>query len=96
MEAQVENNTTSLMSMVSVSLEPSIYFDVTDLNQRGLTESASDDGGDNNDDKEYDNDDDEIELTFGCSYLNPSDTRQYLYKLIPKKEYAADHKKMVR
>ena len=78
--------------MVSVSLEPSVYFDVTDLNQKYAIGSGKDD---ENDDNEDDDDDDEIELTFGCSYLNPLDTRQYLYKLIPKKEYAVEHKKMV-
>ena len=78
------------MSMVSVSLEPSIYFDVTDLNQK----SAIGVGKDDDNDDDFD-DDDEIELTFGCSYLNPLDTRQYLYRLIPKKEYAVEHKKMV-
>ena len=83
------------MSMVSVSLEPSMYFDVTDLNQRSETAScAGDNGVDGTDDD--DDDDDEINLTFGCSSLNPLDTRQYLYKLIPKKEYAVEHRKMVR
>jgi len=92
LEAQVQNSTTSVMSMVSVSLEPSMYFDVTDLNQRSGSTSCIDDNG--VDDTDDDDDDDEIKLTFGCSSLNPLDTRQYLYKLIPKKEYAVEHKKM--
>jgi len=83
LEAQVQNSTTSVMSMVSVSLEPSMYFDVTDLNQRSGSTSCIDDNG--VDDTDDDDDDDEIKLTFGCSSLNPLDTRQYLYKLIPKK-----------
>ena len=27
---------------------------------------------------------------FGCSYMNPMDTRQYLYKLLPKHEAMKD------
>ena len=89
LESQVQNITTSLMSMVSVALEPSIYYDVIDLNQRQNIESS------NGDDDDDDDDGDLEELTFGGSYLNPLDTRQYLYKLIPKKEYEAEHKKAV-
>ncbi|XP_065069428.1 trafficking protein particle complex subunit 13-like [Rhopilema esculentum] len=79
LEAQVQNITTSLMSIVGVTLEPSSYYDVVDLN-----ECKTDT------DMEGDDENDDIELTFGNSYLNPMDTRQYLYQLAPKNEYAVE------
>ncbi|XP_030291314.1 trafficking protein particle complex subunit 13 isoform X3 [Sparus aurata] len=70
LEAQIQNITTSPMFMEKVSLEPSMMYNVTELN----TVAATDDGG---------------ESTFGkMSYLQPMDTRQYLYCLKPKPEYA--------
>lgn len=83
-EAQVQNITTSLMSMESVTLEPSTYYDVVDLNERKpeLNDTSEDE-------------DEEVELTFGGSYLNPLDTRQYLYKIIAKKEHSAEIKNRV-
>uniref|UniRef100_A0A8D3C502 Trafficking protein particle complex subunit 13 n=1 Tax=Scophthalmus maximus TaxID=52904 RepID=A0A8D3C502_SCOMX len=64
LEAQIQNITTSPMFMEKVSLEPSMMYNVTELN----TVSES---------------------TFGkMSYLQPMDTRQYLYCLKPKPEYA--------
>uniref|UniRef100_A0A672IM66 Uncharacterized protein n=1 Tax=Salarias fasciatus TaxID=181472 RepID=A0A672IM66_SALFA len=69
LEAQIQNITTSPMFMEKVSLEPSMMYNVTELN----TVSSSDEG----------------ESTFGkMSYLQPMDTRQYLYCLKPKPEYA--------
>ena len=63
------------MSMVGVTLEPSAFYDVIDLNE--MKKEQQDSCEDENED---------IELTFGDSYLNPMDTRQYLYQLKPKKE----------
>uniref|UniRef100_A0A8D3D3I3 Trafficking protein particle complex subunit 13 n=1 Tax=Scophthalmus maximus TaxID=52904 RepID=A0A8D3D3I3_SCOMX len=69
LEAQIQNITTSPMFMEKVSLEPSMMYNVTELN----TVSSADQG----------------ESTFGkMSYLQPMDTRQYLYCLKPKPEYA--------
>eukprot|EP00794_Sanderia_malayensis_P007981 gene7981-8838_t len=73
LEAQVQNITTSVMSIASVGLEPTPFYDVRDLNKI------------NND--TTDEDSDEVELTFGNSYLNSMDTRQYLYQLTPKVEH---------
>uniref|UniRef100_A0A3B4AWS1 Trafficking protein particle complex subunit 13 n=1 Tax=Periophthalmus magnuspinnatus TaxID=409849 RepID=A0A3B4AWS1_9GOBI len=68
LEAQIQNITTSPMFMEKVSLEPSIMYNVTELNT--VTN-------------------DDHESTFGkMSYLQPMDTRQYLYCLKPKPEYA--------
>uniref|UniRef100_A0A3Q3K4F0 Trafficking protein particle complex subunit 13 n=1 Tax=Monopterus albus TaxID=43700 RepID=A0A3Q3K4F0_MONAL len=67
LEAQIQNITTSPMFMEKVSLEPSMMYNVTELNTCG----------------------DQRESTFGkMSYLQPMDTRQYLYCLKPKPEYA--------
>ena len=75
----MQNITTSLMSIVGVTLEPSSYYDVVDLNEcKTDTEMEGDD------------ENEDIELTFGNSYLNPMDTRQYLYQLAPKKEYVVE------
>uniref|UniRef100_A0A6I8NPE6 Trafficking protein particle complex subunit 13 n=1 Tax=Ornithorhynchus anatinus TaxID=9258 RepID=A0A6I8NPE6_ORNAN len=69
LEAQIQNITTSPMFMEKVSLEPSVMYNVTELNAasfggRGVS-------------------------TFGArTYLQPSDTRQYLYCLKPKQEFA--------
>ncbi|XP_077318766.1 trafficking protein particle complex subunit 13 isoform X3 [Lithobates pipiens] len=69
LEAQIQNITTSPMFMEKVSLEPSIMYNVTELNSvvtngEGLS-------------------------TFGTkTYLQPLDTRQYLYCLKPKPEFA--------
>uniref|UniRef100_A0A3B3QZP5 Trafficking protein particle complex subunit 13 n=1 Tax=Paramormyrops kingsleyae TaxID=1676925 RepID=A0A3B3QZP5_9TELE len=69
LEAQIQNITTSPMFMEKVSLEPSLMYNVTELN----TVTAGDSG----------------ESTFGkMSYLQPMDTRQYLYCLKPKPEFA--------
>uniref|UniRef100_A0A8C1S909 Trafficking protein particle complex subunit 13 n=1 Tax=Cyprinus carpio TaxID=7962 RepID=A0A8C1S909_CYPCA len=69
LEAQIQNITTSPMFMEKVSLEPSMMYNVTELN------SVSSDN--------------ESESTFGkMSYLQPLDTRQYLYCLKPKPEFA--------
>uniref|UniRef100_A0AAX7TRC7 Trafficking protein particle complex subunit 13 n=1 Tax=Astatotilapia calliptera TaxID=8154 RepID=A0AAX7TRC7_ASTCA len=69
LEAQIQNITTSPMFMEKVSLEPSMMYNVTELN----TVTQADKG----------------ESTFGkMSYLQPMDTRQYLYCLKPKPEYA--------
>ncbi|KAI3362123.1 hypothetical protein L3Q82_012449 [Scortum barcoo] len=69
LEAQIQNITTSPMFMEKVSLEPSMMYNVTELNTVGCG--------------------DEGESTFGkMSYLQPMDTRQYLYCLKPKPEYA--------
>uniref|UniRef100_A0A8C2ZM31 Trafficking protein particle complex subunit 13 n=1 Tax=Cyclopterus lumpus TaxID=8103 RepID=A0A8C2ZM31_CYCLU len=69
LEAQIQNITTSPMFMEKVSLEPSMMYNVTELN----TVAGGEDG----------------ESTFGkMSYLQPTDTRQYLYCLKPKPEYA--------
>uniref|UniRef100_A0A7N6A5G0 Trafficking protein particle complex subunit 13 n=1 Tax=Anabas testudineus TaxID=64144 RepID=A0A7N6A5G0_ANATE len=81
LEAQIQNITTSPMFMEKVSLEPSMMYNVTELNAVKwiyiifytcflllllVRES-----------------------TFGkMSYLQPMDTRQYLYCLKPKPEYA--------
>uniref|UniRef100_A0A8C2DJM5 Trafficking protein particle complex subunit 13 n=1 Tax=Cyprinus carpio TaxID=7962 RepID=A0A8C2DJM5_CYPCA len=69
LEAQIQNITTSPMFMEKVSLEPSMMYNVTELNNvsAGI----------------------ESESTFGrMSYLQPLDTRQYLYCLKPKPEFA--------
>ncbi|XP_074241490.1 trafficking protein particle complex subunit 13 isoform X2 [Saimiri boliviensis] len=69
LEAQIQNITTSPMFMEKVSLEPSIMYNVTELN------SVSQAG--------------ECVSTFRSrAYLQPMDTRQYLYCLKPKKEFA--------
>uniref|UniRef100_A0A672S4P5 Trafficking protein particle complex subunit 13 n=1 Tax=Sinocyclocheilus grahami TaxID=75366 RepID=A0A672S4P5_SINGR len=69
LEAQIQNITTSPMFMEKVSLEPSLMYNVTELNS---VSSSS-----------------ESESTFGrMSYLQPLDTRQYLYCLKPKPEFA--------
>ncbi|MEQ2162872.1 Trafficking protein particle complex subunit 13, partial [Goodea atripinnis] len=69
LEAQIQNITTSPMFMEKVSLEPSMMYNVTELN----SVTSRDQG----------------ESTFGkMSYLQPMDTRQYLYCLKPKTEYA--------
>ncbi|XP_063819260.1 trafficking protein particle complex subunit 13 isoform X2 [Pseudophryne corroboree] len=69
LEAQIQNITTSPMFMEKVSLEPSMMYNVTELN------SVVKDG--------------EGLSTFGTkTYLQPMDTRQYLYCLKPKPEFA--------
>ncbi|XP_071206886.1 trafficking protein particle complex subunit 13 isoform X3 [Salvelinus alpinus] len=69
LEAQIQNITTSPMFMEKVSLEPSMMYNVTELN----TVETGDEGT----------------STFGkMSYLQPMDTRQYLYCLKPKSEFA--------
>ncbi|NXD06984.1 TPC13 protein, partial [Nothocercus nigrocapillus] len=69
LEAQIQNITTSPMFMEKVSLEPSIMYNVAELNTVDTSgERAS---------------------TFGSrTYLQPMDTRQYLYCLKPKQEFA--------
>ncbi|TUR38417.1 Trafficking protein particle complex subunit 13 [Bagarius yarrelli] len=69
LEAQIQNITTSPMFMEKVSLEPSMMYNVTELNTVCSGE--------------------ERQSTFGkMSYLQPMDTRQYLYCLKPKSEFA--------
>ncbi|XP_075446287.1 trafficking protein particle complex subunit 13 isoform X3 [Ascaphus truei] len=69
LEAQIQNMTTSPMFMEKVSLEPSIMYNVSELN------TVFRDG--------------EGSSTFGTkTYLQPLDTRQYLYCLKPKPEFA--------
>uniref|UniRef100_A0A8C8S1Q1 Trafficking protein particle complex subunit 13 n=1 Tax=Pelusios castaneus TaxID=367368 RepID=A0A8C8S1Q1_9SAUR len=69
LEAQIQNITTSPMFMEKVSLEPSIMYNVAELNTVNK-------GG-------------ESVSTFGSrTYLQPMDTRQYLYCLKPKQEFA--------
>ncbi|CAB1332627.1 unnamed protein product, partial [Coregonus sp. 'balchen'] len=69
LEAQIQNITTLPMFMEKVSLEPSMMYNVTELN----TVETGDVGT----------------STFGkMSYLQPMDTRQYLYCLKPKPEFA--------
>ncbi|XP_064128609.1 trafficking protein particle complex subunit 13 isoform X3 [Loxodonta africana] len=69
LEAQIQNITNSPMFMEKVSLEPSIMYNVAELN-------AVNQAG-------------ECISTFGSrAYLQPMDTRQYLYCLKPKKEFA--------
>ncbi|KAM4051597.1 trafficking protein particle complex subunit 13 isoform 2-T2 [Anomaloglossus baeobatrachus] len=69
LEAQIQNITTSPMFMEKVSLEPSLMYNVSELN------SVGDNG--------------EGLSTFGSkTYLQPMDTRQYLYCLKPKPEFA--------
>ncbi|XP_072353027.1 trafficking protein particle complex subunit 13 isoform X10 [Scyliorhinus torazame] len=69
LEAQIQNITTTPMYMEKVSLEPSIMYNVTELNTVNT-------GGNG-----Y--------STFGkMTYLQPMDTRQYLYCLKPKPEFA--------
>ncbi|XP_018100654.1 trafficking protein particle complex subunit 13 isoform X3 [Xenopus laevis] len=71
LEAQIQNITTSPMFMEKVSLEPSIMYNVSELNTvitNGDWKGSS---------------------TFGTkTYLQPLDTRQYLYCLKPKPEFA--------
>ncbi|XP_056370434.1 trafficking protein particle complex subunit 13, partial [Oenanthe melanoleuca] len=69
LEAQIQNITTSPMFMEKVSLEPSMMYNVAELN---TVDTAG-----------------ESESTFGArTYLQPMDTRQYLYCLKPKQEFA--------
>ncbi|NXH70957.1 TPC13 protein, partial [Hydrobates tethys] len=69
LEAQIQNITTSPMFMEKVSLEPSMMYNVAELN---TVDTAG-----------------ESESTFGSrTYLQPMDTRQYLYCLKPKQEFA--------
>ena len=60
------------MCMTNVLLEPSTYFEVTSLNKIPKGQNA---------------DDKSSQEIFDSSYMNPMDTRQYLYKLIPKPEH---------
>nr|XP_046174091.1 trafficking protein particle complex subunit 13-like isoform X2 [Oncorhynchus gorbuscha] len=67
LEAQIQNITTSSIFMEKVSLEPSMMYNVAELN------TVEDEGT----------------STFGkMSYLQPMDTRHYLYCLKPKPEFA--------
>ena len=86
LEAQVQNITASSMAMVGVTLDPSQFYEVIDLNTKQQAQIKSD-----NYETEL-----EEELTFGSAYLNPMDTRQYLYKLLPKKDVMKDLQTKVR
>ncbi|NWT04672.1 TPC13 protein, partial [Mionectes macconnelli] len=69
LEAQIQNITTSPMFMEKVSLEPSMMYNVAELNTVDTVGKS--------------------ESTFGArTYLQPMDTRQYLYCLKPKQEFA--------
>ncbi|XP_043545591.1 trafficking protein particle complex subunit 13 isoform X3 [Chiloscyllium plagiosum] len=69
LEAQIQNITSTPMYMEKVSLEPSIMYNVTELNTVNTRGSSC--------------------STFGkMTYLQPMDTRQYLYCLKPKPEFA--------
>ncbi|XP_078074260.1 trafficking protein particle complex subunit 13 isoform X7 [Mustelus asterias] len=69
LEAQIQNITTTPMYMEKVSLEPSIMYNVTELNTVNTGRNGC--------------------STFGkMTYLQPMDTRQYLYCLKPKPEFA--------
>ncbi|XP_070599382.1 trafficking protein particle complex subunit 13 isoform X5 [Erythrolamprus reginae] len=69
LEAQIQNVTSCPMFMEKVSLEPSIMYNVAELN-------TVNHGGDS-------------VSTFGArTYLQPMDTRQYLYCLKPKQEFS--------
>ncbi|XP_032070562.1 trafficking protein particle complex subunit 13 isoform X2 [Thamnophis elegans] len=69
LEAQIQNITSSPMFMEKVSLEPSIMYNVAELN-------TVNHGGNS-------------VSTFGTrTYLQPMDTRQYLYCLKPKQEFS--------
>ncbi|CAH2296238.1 Hypothetical predicted protein [Pelobates cultripes] len=69
LEAQIQNITTSPMFMEKVSLEPSMMYNVSELNTVYKDSDRS--------------------STFGTkTYLQPLDTRQYLYCLKPKPEFA--------
>jgi len=73
LEAQVQNITSSPMVMESVKLEPSAAYTVTDLNTIPVDQK-----------KDVSGEDTGKESIFGPgSYVNPNDTRQYLYKLTP-------------
>ncbi|XP_073227783.1 trafficking protein particle complex subunit 13-like [Porites lutea] len=73
LEAQVQNITSSPMVMESVQLEPSAVYTVTDLNFIPADQK-----------KDVSGDEAVAESIFGRgSYMNPNDTRQYLYKLTP-------------
>ncbi|KAL9950219.1 hypothetical protein ACROYT_G042691 [Oculina patagonica] len=70
LEAQVQNITSSPMVMESVKLEPSSTYSVTDLNVIPVDKTNGEETN--------------TESVFGQgSYMNPNDTRQYLYRLTP-------------
>ncbi|XP_027046406.1 trafficking protein particle complex subunit 13-like [Pocillopora damicornis] len=74
LEAQVQNITSSPMVMESVRLEPSAVYTVTDLNSITIDPKRGDGDGEES----------ITESIFGQgSYMNPNDTRQYLYRLAP-------------
>jgi len=73
LEAQVQNITNSPMCMENVSLEPSQYYSVKSLNDVPTSKSTEDDAPTR-----------DSTTTFGSTYLNHEDTRQYLYLLTPK------------
>lgn len=70
LEAQVQNITTNPICMDHVTLDPSAYYTVCPLNTFSMKNGDDTKDGD----------------IFGSSYINPSDMRQYLYKLTPLKE----------
>ncbi|XP_067044830.1 trafficking protein particle complex subunit 13-like [Acropora muricata] len=75
LEAQVQNITSSPMVMESVKLEPSTIYTVTNLNTIQDKEKR---------DSTVSGEECSSESVFGMrSYMNPNDTRQYLYKLTP-------------
>lgn len=75
LEAQVQNITSSPMVMESVKLEPSTIYTVTNLNTIQDKEKR---------DSAVSGEECSSESVFGMrSYMNPNDTRQYLYKLTP-------------
>lgn len=73
--------------MDHVILDPSVYYTVESLNKGPASTNKSPDRNDNTSD--------ESEEIFGSSYMNPMDTRQYLYKLIPTEDHIKELKAKV-
>lgn len=74
LEAQIQNIMPIPMFLYSVTLQAAAFYNATDLNDFKLVDGTSeeDDSG-------------EPTTTFGkLTYLNPQDSRQYLYRLSPK------------
>lgn len=87
LEAQVQNITTNPICMDHVTLDPSMYYEVVPLNTGPPPAVACTDrdGNKNSEQQEI----------FGSSYMNPMDTRQYLYKLTPNAKHAKELKTKV-
>ena len=70
--------------MENVSLEPSQYYSVKSLNDVPTSKSTEDDAPTR-----------DSTTTFGSTYLNHEDTRQYLYLLTPKENLLKELKSKV-